>query len=262
AIFYGGRPGSEASPPARAPLGERLVAAPYGRPPALLSVRGRDLWVRPFPSPGKPPDRPQKVAGVTATPTLVAELSAPPACDFGELSFQRVKQPKGVVVIAAGGGKAVSVPTPDSTSPTTSVGCSGDRIIVEGEGKDGKLALYGCDFSGKCVEPQNAPFRPWPEPHDQIVMSVPSDKGILAVMQERAGGRWGLYFAQSNDSAIYEQPRVIGEGTGDRGRLELGAFVPIGTRVLLLLSSDITGTSRRGWYVTVSDDGGLTWNTP
>jgi hypothetical protein len=81
-------------------------------------------------------------------------------------------------------------------------------------------------------------------------------------MQQRAGDRWGVYLAQSNDSTIFEQTRVVGEGTGDRGRLELGAFAPMGNRVLLILSSDITGTSRRSWYVTATDDGGANWNTP
>jgi hypothetical protein len=30
----------------------------------------------------------------------------------------------------------------------------------------------------------------------------------------------------------------------------------------MILETDVTGTSRRGWYVTASDDGGLTWNAP
>jgi hypothetical protein len=222
----------------------------------MLSVRGRDLFVRPFPVPGKPPDKAQKVPGIVATPTLVTELSALPACEFAEWTFQRVKQPKGIVVLGIGNGKTVAIPLPATTPATTSVGCGGSRIIVEAQNKDEKLVLVSCDFSGTCTEPQNTPFRPWPEKHDQIVMSMPTDKGIVAVMQQRAGDRWGVYLAQSNDSTIFEQTRVIGEGTGDRGRLEIGAFTALGGRALLVLSSDITGTSRRSWYVTASDDGG------
>ncbi len=262
AIFFGGRPGVADAPPTRAPAGEKLVSVPFGRPPALLSVRGKDVFVRPFPLPGKPPDKPQKIAGLVATPTLVAELSALPACEFAEWTFQRLKQPKGVVVLGVGNGKTVTIPLPPTTPATTSVGCGGSRVVVEAQNKDEKLVLVSCDFNGTCTEPQNTPFRPWPEKHEQVVMSTPTDKGIIAVMQQRAGDRWGVYLAQSNDSTIFEQTRVIGEGTGDRGRLELGAFAPMGVRVLLVLSSDITGTSRRSWYVTASDDGGANWNTP
>jgi hypothetical protein len=61
---------------------------------------------------------------------------------------------------------------------------------------------------------------------------------------------------------LYDVPRVIGEATGERGRIELGALLSFGNRLLMLLQADVTGTSRRGWYVVASDDGGLTWSPP
>jgi hypothetical protein len=61
---------------------------------------------------------------------------------------------------------------------------------------------------------------------------------------------------------MYERQRVIGEGQSDRGRLELGALLSLGKRAILLLSADVTGTSRRGWFVLVSDDGGTNWGPP
>jgi hypothetical protein len=262
AIFFGGRPGVASAPPTKAPAGEKLASMPFGRAPVMLSVRGKDVYLRAFPAAGKAPERPQKVPGLVGTPTLAAELSAAPACEFAEWTFQRVKQPKGLSVVGVGNGKPVVVPLPETTLATTSVGCNATRIVVEATNKDEKLVLVACDFTGSCTEPQNTPFRPWPEKHEQIVMSTPTDKGIVAVMQQRAGDRWGVYLAQSNDSAIFEQTRTVGEGSGERGRLELGAFAPMGNRVLLLLSSDITGTSRRSWYVTSTDDGGVNWNTP
>ena len=82
-------------------------------------------------------------------------------------------------------------------------------------------------------------------------------------MTSRANGRWGLYLAQGQgDANIFERPRPIGEGSGDRGRIELGALLSFGKRAVLLISADVTGTSRRGWFVMVSDDGGTTWEPP
>jgi hypothetical protein len=90
-----------------------------------------------------------------------------------------------------------------------------------------------------------------------------TEKGVLGVMSANAGDRWGLYLVQGPDNgAVYERQRVIGEGTGGRGRIELGALVSLGKRALLLLSADVTGTSRRGWFVMVSDDGGTNWGPP
>ncbi len=163
---------------------------------------------------------------------------------------------------------------PESTVPTTHVGCGAGRVVVETVApKTGAPSTWAtqpdvptmvaCDLAGKCVTPQNAPFRLWPEPHKRDIAMASVERGVIGVMTARAGDRWGLYLAQGpGDGALYERMRVIGEGQGDRGRIELGALVSLGTRTLLLISADVTGTSRRGWFVMVSDDGGTNWNPP
>jgi hypothetical protein len=261
-------------PPLKLPTSEKIVPVPYGRPPTLLSIKGRELIERPFPAAGKPLDKPIRVPGLVSTPTLLAELSVPPACETVGWSFQRVKQPKGLVVVGISQAKTVSVVLPDATAPTTRVGCGGDRVVVETvAAKQGAPSTWatqpdiptmvGCTLAGKCVTPQNAPFRIWPQQHKRDIVMASTEQGILGVMTARAGDRWGLYLAQGpGDGAMYERQRVIGEGEGSRGRIELGALVSLGKRVLLLVSADVTGTSRRGWFLMVSDDGGTNWNPP
>jgi hypothetical protein len=273
-VFYGGKPGADAVPPLKLPSGEKVVAVPYGRPPTLLSIKGRDLIERPFPAAGKPLDKPIKVPGLVGTPTLLSELSTPPACETGGWSFQRVKQPKNLAILGISQGKTVSLALPAATSATTRIGCGAGRLVVEAvAAKSGVPAswpsqpdiptLLSCDLAGKWVTPQNAPFRLWPEPHKREIVMAATEHGMLGVMTERAGDRWGLYLAQGpGDGTTYERQRVIGEGQGDRGRIELGALVSLGKRALLLISADVTGTSRRGWFVMVTDDGGTNWNPP
>ena len=119
------------------------------------------------------------------------------------------------------------------------------------------LALLACETPTRPV------FRPWIEKHERQFFAAPTEKGAFGVVVARAGERWGLYHVQSSDGGkFYERARVIGEGSGDRGKLDFGALVSFGKRTLLLISADVTGTSRRGWYVIVSDDGGETWNPP
>jgi hypothetical protein len=273
-LIYGGKPGAEAVAPLKLPANEKIVPVPYGRPPTLLSIKGKELVERPFPAPGKPLDKPTKVPlGTTAT--TLAELSLPPACESGSWSFQRVKQAKGIAVLGVSQDKTVLVPVPEATSPTSRVGCgAGGRVVVEIVApKAGAPATWAtqpdipsmasCDLAGKCVMPQNAPFRVWPEKHTREITMAMTEKGVLGVMSARAGDRWGLYLAQGpGDGAVYERQRPIGEGQGDRGRLELGALVSLGKRAILLVSADVTGTSRRGWFVMVSDDGGTNWGPP
>lgn len=273
-VFYGGKPGADAVAPLKLPGSEKVVPVPYGRPPTLLSIKGRDLFERPFPPAGKPLDKPIKVAGIAATPALLGELSQQPACESGGWSFQRVKQTKNVVILGISQGKTVALAMPDAAVPTTRVGCGAGRVVVEAiAAKSGAPStwasqpdvptLVACDLSGKCVTPQNAPFRLWPEQHKREIVTASTEKGVLGVLTARAGDRWGLYLAQGpDDGKTYERMRIIGEGTGDRGRIELGALVSFGRRALLLISADVTGTSRRGWFVMVSDDGGTNWNQP
>ncbi len=100
-VFYGGTPGADAVAPLKLPSGEKIVPVPYGRPPTLLSIKGRDLVERPFPARASRSTSRIRVPGLVSTPTLFAELSAPPACETAGWSFQRVKQPKSLVISSA-----------------------------------------------------------------------------------------------------------------------------------------------------------------
>jgi hypothetical protein len=262
-IFFGGKPGADAAPKTSLPSAEKFIAVPFGRPPVLASTRGKDLLVRPFPQPAKPLDKPQKVAGVFATKTLGAELSVQPACESNEWSFALVKQPPAkLAIVALSAAKTAAFVLPEPTAPATRVGCGGGRVVVEGSDEQNAPLLITCDLTGKCVAPQNTAFRPWPGEGTREIAAAPAEQGIVGVMSARAGDRWGLYLAQSGDGAVWERQRVIGEGTGDRGRVELGAVLSLGKRLVLLLSAGVTGTSRRGWFVIISDDGGVNWNPP
>jgi hypothetical protein len=263
-IFYGGKPGVDAFPLLNLPPTEKLIPVPYGRPPMLLSVRGRDLMARPFPNAGKSLEKPNKIPGLVSTTTLVAELAASPACEASEWSFQKIKQPPGRLhLLGISSSRVVTFPLPDTTAPGTYVGCGAAHIVVETLDPNTRSSqLATCDLAGKCVSAQNAPFRIWAEQHEREIMSTHTEQGTVSLHASRTADRWGLYLAQSADGAVYERPRVIGEGTGDRGRLEPGALISFGKRLLLLLSADVTGTSRRGWFVIISDDGGSNWNPP
>jgi hypothetical protein len=273
-VLYGGKPGADAASPLKLPKNEKIVPVPYGRPPVMLSIKGKDLYQRPFPAPGKPLDKPQKIPGIASTPTLLAELSAAPMCETGDMSFQIIKQNKRLQVIGVSPSKVVTFPLPDATLPATRLGCNGGHVVVEGvDAKTGPPALQAqqpdiplllrCDFDGKCSAPKNPAFRVWTEPHHREIVGVPIEAGVVGAMTSHANGRWGLYLAQGEgEASVFERPRPIGEGSGDRGRIELGALLSFGKRAVLLISADVTGTSRRGWFVMVSDDGGTTWGPP
>ena len=263
-VFYGGKPGALAEAKLPLPAAEKFIPVPFGRPPLLLSTKGRDLLSRPFPLAGKPLDKPQKVAGLAPTKTIGAELAAPPACETGAWSFQLVKQaPARLFVLGVSAAKIIAFALPEQTVPNTHLGCGADHIVVEGGDNLTKAPiLIRCDLAGKCEIPQNGAFRLWPEQHDHDIVSVTAEKGVVGVLTARAGERWGLYLGQSPDGAIWERARVIGEGTGDRGRVELGAVVSFGKRIVILVSAGVTGTSRRGWFSIASDDGGANWGVP
>jgi len=274
-LVYGGLPGAEPVLPLKLPPVEQVLPTPYGRPPVMLSVRGRDLLVRPVPEPGKPLNPPQKVAGVQVTPAIAARLSAPPTCELESWSFQALPEPK-PAVMAVSRDKVVSIPLPAKIAPKAATGCGAGRIAVEIEDPkprdpsdptaDSKLrvsTLALCNLEGACTVPDKPPFRPWLEPHDRWMAAIPTSQGAVAVLTSRSSARWGLYLTQSVDGGkLYEVARVIGEGVTDRGRIEIGALVSFGERILVILEADVTGTSRRSWYVTASDDGGLTWGVP
>ncbi len=263
-VFFGGKPGAEAVPKLSLPPAEKFVPVPFGRPPTLLSIRGRDLLSRPFPLPGKPLEKPQKVTGLLATKTLGAELAAPTTCEAGAWSFQIVKQaPARLFVLGVSPAKIVVIALPEQTVPNTRLGCGADHLVVEGSDNLTRAPIViQCDLAGKCVIPQNNAFRLWPEPHEHEIASAAAEKGVVSVLTARAGERWGLYLGQSPDGVVWERARVIGEGTGDRGRVELGAVISFGKRIAILVSAGVTGTSRRGWFMIASDDGGANWGVP
>ena len=274
-LAYAGLPGMEEVPPTRLPPAEQALPTPYGRPPMLMTVRGRDLLTRPIPEPKQPLAKPEKVAGLVMTPPVIAQLSAAPACEMQGWSLQGVPQAK-PTVLAVSRDKIATFTLPAKATPSGAFGCASGRVAVEIEDptpidasdptaktKNRVSTLALCDLEGACTVPQKAPFRPWVEPHERTMAAAPTAQGAVAVLTSRSATRWGLYLSQSVEGGkVYEVPRVIGEGLGDRGRIELGAILSFGDRVLLLLEADVTGTSRRGWYVTASDDGGLTWGVP
>ncbi|EYF06685.1 hypothetical protein [Chondromyces apiculatus] len=273
-LAYGGLAGAEEAAPLKLPPTEQAVTTPYGRPPMLLSARGRDLLIRPIPAPQEPLATPQKVPGVVATPPLLTQLSTAPACDMGAWSFQLLVQPK-PMVLAVSKDKTTLFPLPAKPTRNT-FGCVGNQLVIgiedpspldpsdpTADPKKRVSTLALCTLEGQCSVPQKPPFRPWVEPHERTMMAAPTKQGAVAVLTSRSPTRWGLYLSQSVDGGkLYEVPRVIGEGMGDRGRIEIGAVLSFNNRILLLLEADVTGTSRRGWYVTASDDGGLTWGVP
>jgi hypothetical protein len=160
--------------------------------------------------------------------------------------------------------KLTLVPRPAEALSGAPIGCADTKFVVEAPDADKQsITLLLCDLEGKCTTPSRPVFKPWIEKHEREIVAVPTSTGAAAVMSAQAGERWGLYYAQSTDGGkFYERARIIGEGTGARGRVDFGALVSFGKRTLLIVSADVTGTSRRGFYVLVSDDDGATWNPP
>lgn len=277
-IVYNARPNAEAPKPIELPPVERFIATPYARPAVLLSIKGRDLLSRPLPASDKTLDAPQKVPNIIVTPTLMNELSAPPVCESLGYSFQVIRQPpqkgqppppKGKppgrnVLLGVSAAKIVTIAMPMEMEQVKRIGCSNTKVIFETtDSKNQSPTLTICDFEGACVTPQKPPFRLWPEQHQHDIATLPTEQGVAAVLSAQAGEKWGLYFSQSTDGgSFYEVSRVIGEGVSTRGQINLQTLISFGKRTLLLLTADVTGTSRRGFYVIVSDDGGQTWASP
>ncbi len=259
---YATPPGGSAPAPLALPKGERALPTPFGRPPVLVTVKGGALLARPWSPTGESFDAPKTVGPFGGA---YAELAAATPCDSDEWTFQRVGAgaARGSVV-GISAGRSVTVPVPLPIAKDARLGCTRDRVAVEAvDPKTRGLQIVTCDLGSACVTPVNSPFRPWAEPHDQEVLVAPTDKGVVAVLIERDAARWGVYVTQSIDGGkTFELARVLGEGVGDRGKLEVAALVDFGKRVLLLLVGDLAGTSRRGFYAMATDDGGTTWGPP
>ncbi|HVK66119.1 MAG TPA: sialidase family protein [Polyangium sp.] len=267
---YVAPPGTDAPAEVVLPKLETFATGPVGRPPRLFSVKGRELLSRKWPAPGEPIGEPEYVAAVKTTTTLVSELSASSACDVGSMSYQAITQPptkqnpnKNYYLVVTP-DRLTLVPRPVEALSGAAIGCNDTKFVVEAPDADKQsITLLLCDLEGKCTTPTRPVFKPWIEKHEREIVAVPTSSGAAAVMSAQAGERWGLYYAQSTDGGkFYERARIIGEGTGARGRVDFGALVSFGKRTLLIVSADVTGTSRRGFYVLVSDDDGATWNPP
>lgn len=263
AMAYGAPAGRQLPKPVGPLPAETFVTAPYGRPPALLSVRGSQLSVRPWPKPGEKLEPATPVPGFAAASSAHDQLSQGPTCESGPWSFRLVKaSPQASLLVGISPNRALAVKV--ALKDARLIGCSPEAIVIQTpDAKTQNPQLVRCSLDGQCAKPQSPPFRYWTEKHDRSIHATATAKGVVATMAARTGARWGLYLGQSLDEGkLFELPRVIGEGSSDRGYLELGAIVNWPQRVLLLLSADVTGTSRRGWYVIASDDGGTNWGPP
>jgi hypothetical protein len=273
-IAYGAPAGKSVPDPSVLTTGEDVVPVPYGRPPSMLSVKGGAVMVRPWPMPGEALAAPSPIPGFRADANVVRQLGEGPACEAGGWSFQRIVQPPSsatLVGIAPNRAFAVKLSYGDASL----LGCSSEAVILlaseqktgpplaSEEKKTRAPLLLRCTLDGKCSTPKSLPFRIWPEKHDRSVSAVPTEQGVVGTLEAHAGARWGLYLGQSLDRGqLFELPRVIGEGSNERGVFELGALMALPKRVLLVVSSDVTGTTRRGWYALASDDGGTNWGPP
>ncbi|MSP24933.1 MAG: hypothetical protein EXR75_07145 [Myxococcales bacterium] len=249
-------------------LRERFVPVPYGRPAQLVSVAASAVRVRPWPRPADVLGPSSVIPGANADANTWAQLAAGPQCEWGGWSVVRLAGPVPRLVGIAG-ERALAMPLPASDSD--GLGCGPNAVVTEiavvdpsdPQKKRRIPQLVRCGFDGKCSVPQSLPFVVWPEPHERSIKAVPTASGLVALMHARAGERWGLYLGQSTDGgATFELARAIGEGKSDRGHIDVGAVVRFQSRVLLLLSADVTGTSRRGWYVLASDNDGTSWGPP
>ncbi len=261
-----GRPAGQepVKPLALRPLlkGTKAVNAPYGRPAQLLTVGRGSVAVRPWPKPGDTLAQATPIAGLPATPATLKELSGGPSCEFGAYSFQRVGPKTAPFVVGVSAKRSFAFKLP--TGAKKQIGCGAGAVVAEVfDAKKKEPQLLRCTFDGKCVTPASHPFEIWPEAHQRDIKMVATKQGIVAVMTAKAGTRWGVYLATSTDGGqTFDLPRVVGQGQSDRGFFEVGALIGFPNRTMLLLAANVTGSSRRKWYLLSSDDGGATWGVP
>jgi len=258
-----GAPGGQQQPEALKPPRGRYVSVPYGRPPQLLSVIGAAIAVRPWPRPGEPLAPGSRIPGAVAGAKAVEQLNRGPGCETGPWSLQRLATgPNRASIVGVSADRSFAFPVPGGASEQ--IGCGPEGIVVETLDKDKKHPqLVRCALDGKCATPKSLPFEIWPETHERTILTAATKQGVIATLCARTGARWGAYLAQSLDGgATFELPRIIGEGKSERGYFQVGALINLPGRVLILMSADVTGTTKRGWYVLASDDGGSNWGPP
>ncbi len=258
-----GAPGGQPQPkPIR---GERnkIVMAPFGRPPQMLTETRGAIHVQPWPKPGEKVLPGTPIAGLGRVAAAYEQLSTGPDCEFMDWSFKRLaSSSSNAWIVGVSKERSFAFKAPSGEAKT--IGCGENAVVIEVlDAKKNVPQLLRCTFDGVCSKPESQPFEIWPEQHDRTIMSTATPQGIVAVMKARSGARWGTYLATSMDGGkTFDLPRGIGEGATDRGFFEIGALVGFKGRVVILLSADVTGTRRRGWYVLASDDGGQSWREP
>jgi len=262
-LAYGAPAGGKL--PAEAPTlpSERYLPVPYGRPPTLVSAAGGRLRVRPWPEPGASVDPSSPIPGFQASAAALASMAKTSRCETGAWTFQVASSsPVSAHLLGISPTRALAFKLPHGDAQL--LGCSADAVVIQTKDpKTKQPSLVRCSLDGKCVSPKSPPFRYWTDEHERTIRATATSKGVVATMAAKAGARWGLYLGQSLDQGeLFELPRVIGEGSSDRGYVEVGAIVSWPTRVILLVSADVTGTTRKGWYVIASDDHGTNWGPP
>jgi hypothetical protein len=261
-IIYGVPGAGQPPEPVTLPPG-RFVRAPFGRPAQLLSLSGGGISVRPWPKPTEEMAPASRIPKVAVSPTLGNRLDRGPDCDAGSMSFARLPVgPTRALIVGVSATRALAFPVPGGEDPT--MGCHPEGIVVTTtDPKKKEPKLIRCTLDGKCADPQSNPFEVWPEEHERQMHLAVTAEGVVATMTAKTGARHGAYLSVSTDGgASYQLARVINEGETDRGFIEIGALVPFPDRVVMLISADVTGTRRRGWYLLASDDAGEHWGPP
>jgi hypothetical protein len=190
-------------------------------------------------------------------PTATGALGCTPTQVAVELRDPAVAEPS----VAVCPFVAPAAPAPPAATATPSAGPVAPPKPAP-KPLPGKVVVASVERTITCKTPPKAPFRMWADKHDDTFALAPTEEGVIALMSSSAGDRWGLYLAASYDKEklIFEPSRAVGEGSGDRGRVELVAVIPFGKRTVVLFGADVAGTTRRGFYSIASDDGGNTWS--
>ena len=238
------------------------ATAPYARPPQLIAVRGNQLAVYPWPLPDQELSKTARIVPGVAGANVAEELSRGSHCEQGPWSFHRVSQGRAATLVGLSDTEHHVFPLPPGS--TEALGCSTDAISVEVvDAKTKEPQIARCTLDGKCTIPKSPPFEIWEEGHEREIATTPTPMGAVAIMAASSGDRWGVYLAVSNDAMkTFNLPRGVGEGQGGRGRFEIGALFTMGDRIVLILSAEVTGSNRRGFYTLVSDDGGMHFGPP
>ncbi len=124
-------------------------------------------------------------------------------------------------------------------------------------------AAWPIERAVPCLFSRKPPFQVWSHPHERAMWVAPSTKGVVSLLSMTSGQKWSSAIARSTDGGTYfEIPRTVGEGAGDRGRIGALALFALDRRTVALLSADVSGAAVRGVFVTVSEDGGESWQAP